>query len=96
MGGYIYLFDNDVRIGYKSVWGTDRIEDRGTILEFFVVSPFRKHASLFFQQFSKEKNLIYVGICKVLSLSSYYVLEMTYKNGWPHYMLNHTPTQGDV
>lgn len=39
--------------------------------------------------FSKEEkqDLMHIGICKVLSLSGYYVLEGLDKDGWPHWKL---------
>jgi hypothetical protein len=39
--------------------------------------------------FSKEEkqDLMHIGICKVLSLSGYYVLEGLDKEGWPHWKL---------
>ncbi|MCI0750772.1 MAG: hypothetical protein L0Y35_02950 [Flammeovirgaceae bacterium] len=39
--------------------------------------------------FSKEEkqDLMHIGICKVLSLSGYYVLEGQDKEGWPHWKL---------
>jgi hypothetical protein len=39
--------------------------------------------------FSKEEkqDLMHIGICKVLSLSGYYELEGTDKEGWPHWKL---------
>lgn len=39
--------------------------------------------------FSKEEkqDLMHIGICKVLSLSGYYELEGTDKDGWPHWKL---------
>ena len=39
--------------------------------------------------FSKEEkqDLMHIGICKVLSLSGYYVLEGVDKDGWPHWKL---------
>lgn len=50
------------------------------------------------KRFTKEQkqDLMHVGICKVLSLSGYYVLETTDKDGWPHYMLNRALPQGSV
>ncbi|CAG5010176.1 hypothetical protein DYBT9275_04661 [Dyadobacter sp. CECT 9275] len=50
------------------------------------------------RRFTKEQkqDLMHVGICKVLSLSSYYVLERVDKDGWPHYMLNRALPQGDL
>jgi hypothetical protein len=39
--------------------------------------------------FSKEEkqDLMHIAICKVLSLSGYYVLEGTDSDGWPHWKL---------
>jgi hypothetical protein len=39
--------------------------------------------------FSKEEkqDLLHVGICKVLSLAGYYVLDGLDKEGWPHWKL---------
>ena len=39
--------------------------------------------------FSKEEkqDLMHIGICKVLSLSGYYVLEGLDNDGWPHWKL---------
>jgi hypothetical protein len=39
--------------------------------------------------FSKEEkqDLLHIGICKVLSLAGYYVLEGHDKDGWPHWKL---------
>ena len=39
--------------------------------------------------FSKEEkqDLLHIGICKVLSLSGYYILEGLDKDGWPHWKL---------
>jgi len=39
--------------------------------------------------FSKEEkqDLMHIGICKVLSLSGYYMLEGLDKDGWPHWKL---------
>ena len=50
------------------------------------------------KRFSKEQkqDLMHIGICKVLSLSSYYELEYVDKDGWPHYKLNRALPQGDI
>jgi hypothetical protein len=50
------------------------------------------------KRFTKEQkqDLMHIGICKVLSLSSYYVLERIDAEGWPHYMLNRALPQGTV
>lgn len=39
--------------------------------------------------FSKEEkqDLMHIGICKILSLSEYYVLDGLDKEGWPHWRL---------
>ncbi|WP_025765251.1 hypothetical protein [Dyadobacter tibetensis] len=41
------------------------------------------------RRFTKEQkqDLMHIGICKVLSLSSYYELEYIDEDGWPHYQL---------
>ena len=41
------------------------------------------------RNFSKEEkqDLMHIAICKVLSLSGYYKLEGTDKDGWPHWKL---------
>jgi hypothetical protein len=42
-----------------------------------------------YKNFSKEEkqDLMHIAICKVLSLSGYYELEGTDKDGWPHWKL---------
>ena len=41
------------------------------------------------RRFSKEEkqDLMHIGMCRVLSLSGYYVLDGTDKDGWPHWKL---------
>ena len=41
------------------------------------------------KNFSKEEkqDLMHIAICKVLSLSGYYVLDGTDQQGWPHWKL---------
>jgi hypothetical protein len=50
------------------------------------------------KRFTKEQkqDLMHIGICKVLSLSSYYIYEHTDKDGWPHYILNRALPQGSL
>jgi len=50
------------------------------------------------KRFTKEQkqDLMHIGICKVLSLSSYYSLEYIDKDGWPHYKLERALPPGDV
>lgn len=42
--------DGDDQIGYGSVAGHNKIEDRDIIFEFYIIPPFRQHASKAFQQ----------------------------------------------
>jgi len=47
-----YLFTMDeVKIGYGSVWGKDRREDRDAIFEFYLIKPYRKFSNLVFPGF---------------------------------------------
>lgn len=41
------------------------------------------------QEFSKEQkqDLMHIAVCKVLSLSGYYIYEGNDEEGWPHYAL---------
>jgi GNAT superfamily N-acetyltransferase len=56
-----YVFTADgMKIGYSSVWGTDRREDRDTIFEFYVVPPFRKHANLIFPKLHALSRTIFI------------------------------------
>ncbi|NVM62374.1 RimJ/RimL family protein N-acetyltransferase [Mucilaginibacter sp. SG538B] len=56
-----YLFkDNDIPIGYGSVWGKDKREERDTICEFFLDKPFRKHARQIFELFIKASGAGFV------------------------------------
>ncbi len=48
----VYLFTmNKLHIGYGSVWGKDKRENRDTIFEFYISEPFRKHDSRIFADF---------------------------------------------
>lgn len=42
---------NGMEIGYGSVWGTNKREDRDTIFEFYLLPPFRKFAHIIFSKF---------------------------------------------
>jgi hypothetical protein len=47
-----YLFTLDeTPVGYGSVWGKDKREDRDTIFEFYLLNPFRKFAHRIFADF---------------------------------------------
>lgn len=50
----VYVFRNeDVKIGYGSVWGKDNRQDRDTIFEFYVIPEYHQHASFIFSSFTK-------------------------------------------
>lgn len=42
-----------------------------------------------YQRFTKEQkqDLLHIAICRVLSLTGYYILEGQDKDGWPHWKL---------
>jgi len=40
-----------IKIGYGSVWGKDRREDRDTIFEFYLLHPYRKFSGMIFSEF---------------------------------------------
>lgn len=46
---YLFLVDNKP-VGYGSVWGKDRREDRDAIFEFYLMRPYRKRATTFFKR----------------------------------------------
>lgn len=51
----VYLFTlNKLHIGYGSVWGKDKRENRDTIFEFYLSDPFRKYDSRIFADFIKD------------------------------------------
>lgn len=56
---YLFKF-NEIPIGYGSVWGKDKREERDTICEFFLDQPFRKHARQIFEQFIKVSSASFV------------------------------------
>lgn len=47
---YIF-FINGAKIGYGSVWGRNKREDRDAIFEFYIIKPFRKFANTVFPKF---------------------------------------------
>jgi RimJ/RimL family protein N-acetyltransferase len=50
----VYLFTmNKLQIGYGSIWGKDKRENRDTIFEFYLSEPFRKYESRVFIDFIK-------------------------------------------
>lgn len=56
---WLFRIDN-VRVGYGSVWGTDRRQDRDTIFEFYLLPPYRKHASVVFEEFQTHCKAIWI------------------------------------
>jgi GNAT superfamily N-acetyltransferase len=47
---YLFMAD-EIKIGYGSVWGKDKREDRDAIFEFYLINPFRKLSNIVFPQF---------------------------------------------
>ena len=47
-----YLFQVDgTKVGYGSVWGQSKREDRDAIFEFYIIKPFRKFSNFIFPEF---------------------------------------------
>jgi|SRR5580693_3353963 GNAT superfamily N-acetyltransferase len=56
-----YLFTiNEIHIGYSSVWGKDKRENRDTIFEFYLAAPYRKYAGLIFAELLKSSRTGYI------------------------------------
>lgn len=56
-----YLFKcNNIAIGYGSVWGKDKRDDRDTICEFYLESAYRKYARQLFAELIKISNARFV------------------------------------
>jgi len=51
---------DQTKIGYGSVWGKDKREDRDTIFEFYLIEPFRKFASAVFPKFIEASNVSFI------------------------------------
>lgn len=47
---WLFLIDGE-KAGYGSVWGSEKREDRDSIFEFYLIEPFRKSASIVFEEF---------------------------------------------
>ncbi len=57
----IYLFTmNQAKVGYGSIWGKDKREDRDTIFEFYLLKQFRKHASRVFTEFRTTSGVKFI------------------------------------
>ena len=68
--------------------------DLNSVLFLIGVQELGKGARRFTKD--QKQDLMHVGICKILSLSSYYKLEFIDKDGWPHYQLERALPQGDI
>lgn len=56
-----YLFTVDgIKVGYGSVWGKDKREDRDSIVEFYVLETYRKLAGIFFEKFHAACGASYI------------------------------------
>lgn len=83
-----HLLDNlETRIGKKP-------GDLNGVLFLIGVQELGQGAKRFTKE--QKQDLMHIGICKVLSLSSYYSLEYTDNDGWPHYKLDRALPPGDV
>jgi GNAT superfamily N-acetyltransferase len=56
---YVFLLDGQ-KVGYGSVWGKDKREDRDSIFEFFLIKPHRKQANAFFPEFIIASGASYI------------------------------------
>ena len=56
---YIFLVDNQP-IGYGSIWGKDKREDRDAIFEFYVKPPFRKWSNAIFRELHTLSGATYI------------------------------------
>jgi hypothetical protein len=62
-----------------------RPKDLNTVLFLIGVQELGQGSKVFSKE--EKQDLMHIGICKVLSLSGYYELEGTDKEGWPHWKL---------
>ena len=60
-------------------------KDLNSVLYIIGVQELGKGAKLFSKE--EKQDLMHIAICKVLSLSGYYVLDGLDKEGWPHWKL---------
>jgi len=56
---YLFIIDN-IKIGYGSVWGRNKREDRDAIFEFYVIIPYRKFANTCFEKFHSESGIPFI------------------------------------
>jgi len=51
---------DDEKAGYGSIWGSEKREDRDAIFEFYLTTPFRKMANLFFEELIQVSGAILI------------------------------------
>jgi len=56
---YIFTIDG-TKVGYGSVWGKDKREERDAIFEFYLLEPYRKMANMIFPEFYKASGASYI------------------------------------
>lgn len=56
---YLFIM-NETKVGYGSVWGMERREDRDAIFEFYLLKPFRKYAGGVFAEFQKTSGARFI------------------------------------
>ena len=81
-------------LGNLETWIGKKPGDLNGVLFLIGVQELGKGAKRFTKE--QKQDLMHVGICKVLSQSSYYSLEYVDKEGWPHYKLERALPQGDI
>lgn len=56
---YLFVMD-EIRIGYGSVWGTNKREDRDTIFEFYMIKSYTRFSNPAFRMLQETSNVTYV------------------------------------
>jgi RimJ/RimL family protein N-acetyltransferase len=56
---YLFTIDGE-KVGYGSVWGKDKREERDAIFEFYLLEPWRKIADVVFPEFHKVSGASFV------------------------------------
>lgn len=81
-------------LGQLEEWVGKRPGDLNGVLFLIGVQELGQGAKRFTKE--QKQDLMHIGICKVLSLSSYYSLEYVDQEGWPHYKLERALPPGDL
>jgi len=56
-----YLFEVDgIKVGYGSVWGQSKREDRDAVFEFYIIKPFRKFSNFIFPEFLSQSGATFI------------------------------------